>query len=95
MERNARATNTTPHRVGQLAKARREVAALLDGAPDPDALAGRIIDDLQALGWTPPRDPSADVPAARVVPAPEDSPGRQAFRAALADLHDRDRRTDA
>lgn len=61
MVSNAHA-NSTPHHVGQIEKARIHIADLLDGAPHPEALAGRIVDTLQNLGWTPPHDPTADLP---------------------------------
>lgn len=90
---NAHASST-PHHVGQLAKARIEVAALLGGAPDPHHLAGRIVDVLQNLGWTPPHDPAADQPPLQGPGAPHDGPGRREWAAAPPEPRFRDKLAD-
>jgi hypothetical protein len=83
---------TTPHHVGQVAKAEILVAHLLDTAPagtDHQRQAAVIVNQLQTeLGWTAPRDPNADIPPLRPErPAlDEDSPGRREFAAARAEL---------
>ncbi|TFV91388.1 hypothetical protein [Blastococcus sp. CT_GayMR16] len=92
--RNAHASST-PHHVGQVEKARIEITALLEqwGAPSAPARAGDIVDAMQNLGWTPPRDPNADIPPLRPARvADEDSPGRREFAEARAALAARQRR---
>lgn len=78
----------TPHRIGQIEKARIECAAILEaagaGQERSEPLAAEIVDVLQNLGWTPPHDPAADRPPLTGRGAPDDSPGRQAARAAAA-----------
>jgi hypothetical protein len=92
MVSNAHAS-ATPHHVGQTTKARIALAALLDGAPHPDALAARLVDAVLDLGWTPPPDPGADIPPLRPAqPAGDHSPGRLEFLAAKAALAERPRR---
>ena len=56
---------TTQHHIGQVAKAEVEVAHVLDTAPadaDHQRRAKAIVQQLQTLGWTPPRDPTAAPP---------------------------------
>lgn len=58
-------TMTSPHRIGQTTKAEIAVAHLLDTAPagaDHQHQAAVIVQQLQAIGWAPPPDPSADRP---------------------------------
>lgn len=60
--------------------------------PDPHDTATWLLDELQTKhGWTPPPDPATDTPPLTGPGAPEDSPGRQAFRAARAALAQRTR----
>jgi len=64
--------------------------ARTDTTPDPHDLATWLLEQLEATGWTPPRDLTETVPLAGPG-APEDGPGRQAFRAELARLAARPR----
>lgn len=85
---------TTPHHVGQITKAELTIADPLErwGLTDPTDRARYLLQQLQALGWTPPRDPNADKPPLRPAqPADDNSPGRQAFRAARQALANRTR----
>lgn len=78
---------TTPHQVGQIAKARILVADRLEawGLTDPHDRATWLLERLQAeLGWAPPRDITEQPPPAQ---PSTDGPGYRAWleaRAALA-----------
>lgn len=80
---------TTPHHVGQVAKAEILIAHLLDTAPagtDHQRQAAVIVQQLQTdLGWAPPRD-LTEKPPLTGTGAPDDSPGRREFAAARAQL---------
>jgi hypothetical protein len=85
------------HRAGQLTAAQILIADALErhaaDPRDPHHVAAWILEQLQAAGWTPPRTPGADVPPLRPdTVAAANSPGRQAFRQARADLANRTRR---
>lgn len=86
---------STPHHVGQVTKAEILVTHLLDTAPagaDHQRQAAVIVNQLQTeLGWTPPRD-LTETPPLRGAGAPDDSPGRREFQAALAELAARNSR---
>ena len=85
----------TPHHVGQVTKAEILVAHLLDTTPadtTTERQAAVIVQQLQQAGWTPPRDPAADVPPLRPDRiADVDSPGRRAFNEARKALANRPR----
>jgi hypothetical protein len=85
---------TTAHAIGQHTKARMTISEALERwkLTDPDDRATWILDQLLDLGWTPPRDIVETAPARPEHVADEDSPGRQAFRAAKAALATRPRR---
>lgn len=74
---------TTPHRIGQVAKAEILVAHLLDTAPadaDHERIARTIVAQLQTeLGWTPPRDLTVVPPLRPNQVATDDQ--RKAYRA--------------
>lgn len=91
---------TTPHHIGQVTKAQITIAEPLErwGLTEPADRARYLVQQLQNLGWTPPRDPAADTPPLAGPGAPPDSPGRREFaaaRAALAQRHTHTQPDDA
>jgi hypothetical protein len=71
---------TTPHQVGQVAKAEMIVAHVLDLAPadaDHDRIAGVVVTSLLEAGWSAPRDMT--VPALRPVTVATDAQRRAAL----------------
>lgn len=87
---------TTPHHVGQVAKAELTAAHVIDSAPTgatPEQVAAKIVEQLQNLGWAPPRDLTEQVPLRPEKPGDLDGPGRREFHAARAALAARPRDT--
>ena len=62
--------------------------------PDPHDAATWFLDELQALGWTPPRD-LTDTPPPRPERSDLDGDGYRQFQEARAQLATRTRRVDA
>lgn len=82
------------HRAGQQTKAQILLADRLEawGLTDPHERAAWLLDRLQTdLGWRAPIDPGERPPLRPAQPAPDDSPGRRAFREARAELAHRRR----
>lgn len=82
---------TTPHRVGQVAKATLLVADRLEawGLTDPHERAEWLIERLMTdLGWTPPRD-LTDTPPLSGPGSDLDGPGYREWSAARAALAER------
>ena len=87
MGRQAMSTDQSKLARSRLLAADAFTRARTDTAPDPHDLATWLLDQLQNAGWRPPPDPAADIPPLRPdQPADNNSPGRQAFRQARAQL---------
>ena len=82
---------TSPHRVGQLAKAELALAEPLErwNLTDPNQRAHYLLEQLLELGWTPPRDPATDQPPLRPEHPSTGGPGYQEWLAARQALDTR------
>jgi hypothetical protein len=78
---------TTPHQVGQVAKAEMIVAHVLETAPagvDHDRIATVVVTSLLEAGWSSPRDMT--VPALRPTSIASDEQRRAALTSIMSDV---------